>query len=108
MMAIKVTDVVPIEELRQHIEYDGDDRDALILRNAQSSLDYCLRFCDETGWKVADDLPSQVIQAMLLYLCDAFEHRGSQTEVQLYTNQRAEDLLFQVRNWRGTVANEDG
>ncbi|MGG2139912.1 head-tail connector protein [Symbiopectobacterium sp. RP] len=102
MMAIKVTDVVPIEELRQHLEYDDEDRDALILRQAQSSLDYCLRFCDEPRWKGVKDLPSQIVQAMLLYLCDAFEHRGAQTEVQLYTNQRAEDLLFQVRNWRGT------
>lgn len=108
IMAIIVTNVVPIEELRQHIEYDGDDRDALIKRYAQSALDYCITYCDEPGWKVADDLPSQVIQAMLLYLCDAFEHRGSQTEVQLFSNQRAEDLLFQVRNWRGTVAHEEG
>ena len=27
LMAIDVLDVVPIEELRQHIEFDGDDRD---------------------------------------------------------------------------------
>ncbi len=101
MMAITVTSVVTIEELRQHLEYDGDDRDALITRYAQSALDYCVTYCDEPSWKVANDLTSQVIQAMLLYLCDAFEHQGSQTEVQFFSNQRAEDLLFQVRNWRG-------
>lgn len=66
-MAIDVLDVVPIEELRQHIEFDGDDRDAVIKRYAQSALDYCLRWCDEPRWKVASDLPSEVISAMLLY-----------------------------------------
>ncbi|MDN6114996.1 MAG: head-tail connector protein [Enterobacterales bacterium] len=105
-MAIDVLDVVPIEELRQHIEFDGDDRDAVIKRYAQSALDYCLRWCDEPRWKVASDLPSEVISAMLLYFCYAFEHRGSQTEVQLYTNERAGDLLFLVRNWRGSAEEE--
>lgn len=106
-MAIKALDVVQIEELRQHIEFDSDDRDALIERYAQGALDYCLTYCDEPRWKLAGDLPSQVISAMLLFFCDAFEHRGAQTETQLYTNQRAHDLLFQVRNWRGKTDDEE-
>ncbi|EMC2811228.1 head-tail connector protein [Klebsiella pneumoniae] len=100
-MTINALDVVSIEELRQHIEFDSDDRDALIARYAQGALDYCLTYCDEPRWKQPDDLPSQVVSAMLVFFCDAFEHRGAQTETQLYANQRAHDLLFQVRNWRG-------
>jgi hypothetical protein len=34
-MTINALDVVSIEELRQHIEFDSDDRDALIARYAQ-------------------------------------------------------------------------
>lgn len=102
-MAINVLDVVPITELRQHIEMDSDDRDAVLTRYAQGSLDYCIRFCDDPRWKTASDLPSQVVNAMLLFFCDAFEHRGAQTDVQLYSNARANDLLLQVRNFRGVI-----
>ena len=73
-MTINALDVVSIEELRQHIEFDSDDRDALIARYAQGALDYCLTYCDEPRWKQPDDLPSQVVSAMLLFFCDAFEH----------------------------------
>lgn len=66
-MTINALDVVSIEELRQHIEFDSDDRDALIARYAQGALDYCLTYCDEPRWKQPDDLPSQVVSAMLLF-----------------------------------------
>ncbi|MFC7508638.1 head-tail connector protein [Pantoea stewartii] len=66
-MPINVLDVVPITELRQHIEMDSDDRDAVLTRYAQGSLDYCIRFCDDPRWKTASDLPSQVVNAMLLF-----------------------------------------
>lgn len=100
-MAIDVTTVVPIEELRQHIEFDATDRDAVIKRYAQAALDYCLTWCDEPRWKSASDIPSPVVSAMLLVFGDLFEHRTSQTEVQLYTNSVAENLMFNYRNWRG-------
>jgi len=106
-MTIKVTDVVPIEELRQHIEFDGDDRDALITRYAQSSLDYCLRWCDNPEWKVADDIPSAVVTAMLLVFGDLFEHRTSQSEVQLYVNRAAENLMWHCRSWRDKQASDE-
>jgi len=107
-MTIKVTDVVPIEELRQHIEFDGDDRDALITRYAQSALDYCLRWCDDPAWKVAEDIPQPVVMAMLLVFGDLFEHRTSQTEVQLYANRAAESLMWHCRNWENvTPASEE-
>ncbi|WP_341775671.1 head-tail connector protein, partial [Listeria monocytogenes] len=80
-MAIVVTDVVPIEELRQHIEFYGDDRDALIKRYAQAALNYCLRWCDDPRWTVAADIPEPVVSAMLLVFGDLFEHRTSQSEV---------------------------
>lgn len=106
LMAIDVLDVVPIEELRQHIEFDGDDRDAVIKRYAQAALDYCLCWCDEPRWKVAGDVPSPVVSAMLLVFGDLFEHRTSQTEVQLYSNAAAENLMFSCRNWRGSAKEE--
>lgn len=102
-MAIDVTKVVPIEELRQHIEFDATDRDAVIKRYAQAALDYCLTWCDEPRWKTETDIPSPVVSAMLLVFGDLFEHRTSQTEVQLYSNKAAENLMFNHRNWRGTV-----
>lgn len=106
-MTIDVLDVVQLEELRQHVEMDTDDRDAVIKRYAQAALDYCLRWCDEPRWKVAADIPSPVVSAMLLVFGDLFEHRTSQTEVQLYTNAAAENLMFSCRNWRG-VSEEEG
>ncbi|WP_426785112.1 head-tail connector protein [Rahnella variigena] len=106
-MSISVTDVVPIEELRQHIEFDGDDRDALITRYAQSALDYCLRWCDDPTWKDAEDVPSPVVTAMLLVFGDMFEHRTSQTEVQLYVNRAAESLMWHCRNWSNTTPTEE-
>lgn len=106
LMAIDVLDVVPIEELRQHIEFDGDGRDAVIKRYAQAALDYCLHWCDEPRWKVAGDVPSPVVSAMLLVFGDLFEHRTSQTEVQLYSNAAAENLMFSCRNWRGSAEEE--
>lgn len=106
-MPIEVTDVVPIEELRQHIEFDGDDRDALIKRYAQSALDVCLRWCDEPAWKVAADIPSPVITAMLMIFGDLFEHRTDRTEVQLYTNRAAESLMWNCRNWSNKTPTEE-
>ncbi|EPI2798875.1 head-tail connector protein [Citrobacter koseri] len=107
-MTIDVLDVVPIDELRQHVEMDTDDRDALIKRYAQAALDYCLRWCDEPRWKTAEDIPSSVVSAMLLVFGDLFEHRTSQTEVQLYSNIAAENLMFSFRNWRGDGDAEGG
>lgn len=107
-MAIKITDVVPIEELRQQIEFDGDDRDALITRYAQAALDYCLRWCDEPRWRVGDDIPSPVITATLLVFGDLFEHRTSQSEFQLYANKTTENLMWPYRNWRGTADEVEG
>lgn len=106
-MAIDVLDVVGIEELRQHIEFDSDDRDALIKRYAQSALDYCIRWCDEPGWSSASDIPSPVISAMLLVFGDLFEHRTSQSDVQLYQNRAAENLMFSCRNWSGTTKEKE-
>ncbi|HBM0283745.1 head-tail connector protein [Salmonella enterica] len=107
-MTIDVLSIVPIEELRQHVEMDTDDRDAVIKRYAQSALDYCLRWCDDPRWKQASDIPSPVVSAMLLVFGDLFEHRTSQTEVQLYTNVAAENLMFSCRNWRGIAEQEEG
>lgn len=107
-MTIDVLDVVRIEELRQHVEMDSDDRDALIKRYAQAALDYCLRWCDEPRWKQAADIPAPVVSAMLLVFGDLFEHRTGQTEVQLYTNAAAENLMFSCRNWSGTAKEEEG
>ncbi|CAI1121002.1 head-tail connector protein [Serratia liquefaciens] len=106
-MAIVVTDVVQIEELRQHIEFDGDDRDALIKRYAQAALNYCLRWCDDPRWKVATDIPEPVVSAMLLVFGDLFEHRTSQSEIQLYANAAAENLMWSCRNWRGVEPVEE-
>lgn len=105
-MAIKVTDVVQVEELRQHIEFDSDDRDAVITRYAQAALDYCLRWCDDPRWVKAGDIPSPVVSAMLLVFADLFEHRTGQSEVQLYTNAAAENLMWSCRNWRGVKVEE--
>lgn len=102
-MTIAITDVVPIDELRAHIEFDGDDRDALITRYAQAALVYCLRWCDEPRWKTAADIPAPVISALLLVFADLFEHRARQSEVQSYKNQAAEQLLWPYRNWRGSA-----
>lgn len=107
-MTIDVLSVVPIEELRQHVEMDTDDRDAVIKRYAQSALDYCLCWCDDPRWKRASDIPTPVVSAMLLVFGDLFEHRTSQTEVQLYTNVAAENLMFSCRNWRGVAEEEEG
>lgn len=105
-MAIDVLDVVGIDELRQHVEIDTADRDAVIKRYAQAALDYCLRWCDEPRWKLAADIPAPVVSAMLLVFGDLFEHRTAQTEVQLYNNAAAENLMFNCRNWRGTIDEE--
>lgn len=106
-MAIDVLDVVPIEELRQHLEFDGTDRDAVIKRYAQAALEYCLRWCDEPRWKVAGDIPAPVVSAMLLVFGDLFEHRTDQTEIQLYKNTAAENLMFLCRNWSGVTDEEE-
>lgn len=100
-MPIDVLDVVPLEELRQHVEFESGDRDAVIKRYAQAALDYCIQWCDEPAWKVASDIPIPVVSAMLLIFGDLFEHRSGQTEVQLYANRAAENLMFNFRNWRG-------
>lgn len=96
-----ILDVVPLPLLKQHIEYDDNDRDEQITFYAQSALDYCLRWCDEPAWKLPEDIPHPVKSAMLLVLGDMFEHRTSQSEIQLYENKAVERLLFQYRNWRG-------
>lgn len=96
-----ILDVIPLSLLKQHIEYDGDDRDEQITFYAQSALDYCLKWCDEPAWKAPEDIPHPVKSATLLVLGDMFEHRTSQSEIQLYENKAAERLLFQQRNWRG-------
>ncbi|QBH97162.1 hypothetical protein EKN56_12620 [Limnobaculum zhutongyuii] len=106
-MAIIVTDVIDIETLRQHIELDVTDRDALIKIYAQAALDYCLRWCDEPRWKLAADIPAPIISATLLVFGDLFEHRTEQSEIQLYSNAIAESLMFNCRNWRGTVDKEE-
>lgn len=97
-----ILDVVSLPLLKQHIEYDDNDRDEQITFYAQSALDYCLRWCDEPAWKLPEDIPHPVKSAMLLVLGDMFEHRTSQSEIQLYENKAVERLLFQYRNWRGT------
>jgi hypothetical protein len=38
---------------------------------------------------------------MLLITADLFEHRTAQSDIQLYQNQAAENLMFPHRNWRG-------
>lgn len=96
-----ILDVVSLPLLKQHIEYDDNDRDEQITFYAQSALDYCLRWCDEPAWKLPEDIPHPVKSAMLLVLGDMFEHRTSQSEIQLYENKAVERLLFQYRNWRG-------
>ncbi|HEB0975131.1 TPA: head-tail connector protein [Yersinia enterocolitica] len=106
-MTITVTDVVPIDELREHVEFDGTDRDKMITRYAQGALDYCIKWCDEPAWKKADDIPAPVINAMLLVFADQFEHRLSQTEVQLYTNVSAENLMWFYRNWSNKTGDEN-
>jgi len=45
---------------------------------------------------------------MLLIFGDLFEHRTSQTEVQLYSNVAAENLMFACRNWRGEAEQGEG
>lgn len=100
-MAIDVLSVVSIEELRQHLEFDSNDRDAVIKRYAQAALEHCLKLCDEPQWKVAGDIPAPVVSAMLLITADLFEHRTAQSDIQLYQNQAAENLMFPHRNWRG-------
>lgn len=107
-MTIDVLDVVPLEVLCQHVEMDTDDRDALIKLYAQSALDYCMRWCDDPRWKSAADIPSPVVSAMLLVFGDLFEHRTSQTEVQLYSNAAAESLMFSCRSWRGEADQGEG
>ncbi|MEQ4922353.1 head-tail connector protein [Proteus hauseri] len=96
-----ILDVVSLPLLKQHIEYDDNDRDEQITFYAQSAFDYCLRWCDEPAWKLPEDIPHPVKSAMLLVLGDMFEHRTSQSEIQLYENKAVERLLFQYRNWRG-------
>lgn len=93
--------VIPLSLLKQHIEYDDNDRDEQITFYAQSALDYCLKWCDEPAWKAPEDIPHPVKSATLLVLGDMFEHRTSQSEIQLYENKAAERLLFPYRNWRG-------
>lgn len=107
-MAITVTDLVDIEELRQHIEFDGDDRDALIRRYAQGALELCLKWCDNPAWKVAGDIPAPVVNAMLLVFADLFEHRTSQSEVQLYENRAAQNLMWPYRCFRDSHPVEKG
>ncbi|UNH23106.1 head-tail connector protein [Moellerella wisconsensis] len=96
-----ILNVIPLSLLKQHIEYDDDDRDEQITFYAQSALDYCLKWCDEPAWKVPEDIPHPVKLAVLLVFGDMFEHRTSQSEIQLYENKAAERLLFHYRNWRG-------
>lgn len=98
---MNILDVVSLPLLKQHIEYDDNDRDEQIMFYAQSALDYCLRWCDEPAWKSPEDIPHPVKSAILLVLGDMFEHRTSQNEIQLYENKAVERLLFQYRNWRG-------
>ncbi len=106
-MTIAILDVVPIEELRQHIEFDGSDRDLMLVRYGQAALEYCLRWCDEPRWEVAEDIPAPVVAATLLVFSDLFEHRSASTEVQLYKNAAAENLMFSSRNWRGVLDEDD-
>jgi hypothetical protein len=95
-----------IEELRQHIEFDSDDRDALIARYAQA-LDYCLTYCDEPRWKQPDDLLRR-LSAPCFYFSVMPLNIAERRQTQLYANQRAHDLLFQVRNWRGETDEAEG
>ncbi|MEX9612306.1 head-tail connector protein [Providencia rettgeri] len=98
---MNILDAIPLSLLKQHIEYDDDDRDEQIVFYAQSALDYCLRYCDEPAWKDASDIPHPVKAATLLMLGDFFEHRLSQNEIQLYENIAVERLLWSCRNLRG-------
>ncbi|EIH0466429.1 phage head-tail connector protein [Escherichia coli] len=100
-MAINVLDVLSLKLLKQHIEFEDDDRDELITLYAQAAFDYCLRLCDEPAWKVAPDIPAAIKGAVLLCFADMFEHRTAQSELQLYSNAAAERMMFIHRNWRG-------
>lgn len=96
-----ILNVISLPLLKQHIEYDTNDRDEQITFYAQSALDYCLKWCDEPAWKEPDDIPHPVKAAALLVFGDMFEHRTEQSEIQLYENTAAERLMFRYRNWRG-------
>lgn len=100
-MAIDVLDVLSLPLLKQHIEFEEDDRDELITLYAQAAFDYCTRWCDEPAWKLPIDIPAAVKGAVLLVFADMFEHRTDQSEVQLYQNAAAERMMFIHRNWRG-------
>lgn len=100
-MAINVLDVLSLKLLKQHIEFEDDDRDELITLYAQAAFDYCLRWCDEPALKVAPDIPAAIKGAVLLCFADMFEHRTAQSELQLYSNAAAERMMFIHRNWRG-------
>ncbi len=90
-----------MELLRHHIEYDDTDRDDLIIFYAQGALEYCLTYCDQPSWQVADNIPHSVKSAIILVFADMFEHRLAQSEIQLYKNETVERLLFQHHNFRG-------
>ncbi|MBD2785515.1 phage head-tail connector protein [Xenorhabdus sp. DI] len=98
-MAIDALDVISLEQLRQQVEYDYDDRDALITLYAQSALEYCLCYCDNPAWQKAEDIPAPVKSAILLTFADLFEHRTAQSEVTLTDNKAVERLLWPYRHW---------
>lgn len=107
-MAIDVLEVISLRLFKQQIEFEEDDRDDLITLYAQAAFDYCCSWCDEPAWQHPDDIPAAVKGAVLLVFADMFEHRTSQSEVQLYENKAAERMMFIHRNWRGKNEPEGG
>lgn len=99
-MSIEPFDVASEEDTRFHLAADDDVPAARFLPYAAGALAFCLRRLDRADLTTADLLPADFRIAYLLVLCDLWEHRASQSEIQLYKNPAADMILFPLRDLR--------
>ncbi|MGJ8522292.1 hypothetical protein R84981_000977 [Carnimonas sp. R-84981] len=93
-------ELVSLKVMKQHLRVNHDEEDELVLLYASSALEWCLWYCDNPNIKTVGDVSARFKSAMLLVLGDLFEHREQNTEINLYHNSTAEDLLWADRDWR--------
>lgn len=96
---INPTDVVSLELMKRHLRVDDPEEDEYILFRATEALDWCLAYTDEPAFKEAGDLPPRLRSAFLMVLGDLYASREYQTDIALYSNETAENMLWSCRRF---------
>lgn len=99
-MSIAPFDVASEDETRFHLAADPDVPAGRFLPYALGALAFCLRRCERADFITAESLPADFRIAYLLVLCDLWEHRASQSEIELYENMAADMILYPLRDLR--------